>query len=245
MARAGRLLFGVACYGVFFATFLYLIGFTDDLPFMAVTVNRGSAAPMGVAIAIDVALIALFGLQHSIMARPGFKAGWTKLVPPALERSIYVLVSSLALIVLFAFWRPIEGQIWSVGGIAGTVLLALGLLGWGVVLLSTFLLNHFDLFGLAQVWRGSAHAGAPVMRTPLFYRWVRHPLYTGFLMAFWLTPDMTASRLLLAAGMTIYILIGVAHEERDLITTFGDDYVRYKERVAMLLPGLKGRAGTP
>lgn len=248
MLRAVRSLVSLACYAAFFATFLYLIAFTDDfnLPFVPATVSRGPAAPLGLALAVDIALIALFGLQHSVMARPNFKAQWTRIIPASLERSVYVLMSSLALILLFAFWRPVGGTIWSVSGLIGSMLLVAGFLGWAVVLISTFLLNHFELFGLAQAWRDPAKPqSASVMRTPLLYRWVRHPIYLGFLMALWLTPEMTASRILLAFGMTIYVLIGVAHEERDLITTFGDDYIRYKAKVGMLLPRFTGRAETP
>lgn len=248
MTRAIRSLVSLVCYVVFFGTFLYLIAFTDDLhlAFVPTTVSHRPAAPLGMALVIDIALITLFGLQHSIMARPSFKAQWTRIIPPSLERSVYVLMSSLALILLFAFWRPVGGTIWSVSGLFGATLFVAGFLGWAVVLISTFLLNHFELFGLAQAWRNPAQAeSAPVMRTPFFYNWVRHPIYVGFLMALWLTSEMTASRLLLAVGMTIYVLIGVAHEERDLITTFGDDYIRYKAKVGMLLPKLTGRAGTP
>lgn len=233
-----RMLVALACYGAFFATFLYLIAFTLDLPQVAVTVNRGAPPTgMGLAVAIDLALIALFGVQHSVMARPAAKAWLTNLVPASLERSLFVLASSAALVVLFAQWRPIPGLCWQVDGAAGQVLLALGLAGWGIVLISTFLLNHFELFGLAQAWRGDI-GGKATFRTPLFYRWVRHPIYTGFLLALWAAPEMSASRALLALGLTVYVFIGIAHEERDLIATFGEDYRSYKARVGKLLPGL-------
>jgi protein-S-isoprenylcysteine O-methyltransferase Ste14 len=227
---------------LFFATFLYLIGFVGDLV-VPRTADNGPAAPLASALVIDVALIALFGVQHSVMARPGFKAGWTRIVPVALERTAYVVATSLVLIVLMALWRPLPDLAWSVEGGGAVVLWALFALGWGVVLLSTFLINHFELFGLHQAWnamRGQP-APAPQFRQPLFYRWVRHPLYAGFLLAFWAIPVMTAGHLLLAAGMTVYILIAIRFEERDLVAAMGAPYAEYRRRVGMLLPGL-GRA---
>ncbi len=170
-------------------------------------------------------LIALFGVQHSVMARRSFKARWTQVVPAPLERSVYCLASALALAVLFAAWHPVSGQLWSIGNPAWrTLVWALFFIGWGFVFVSTFLMNHFELFGLEQAWshyRGH-EASMPVFRTPLFYRWVRHPLYSGFLLAFWATPDMTYSHVLLAAGFTVYIFVGIAHEERDLAAHFGE-----------------------
>ena len=195
------------------------------------------------AVAADLGLIALFGLQHSVMARQGFKAAWTRIVPPPLERSVYVLLASLVLILLFLFWHPIPAMVWSVANpIAVWGLWGLFWLGWLIVLVSTFLLSHFELFGLRQVW---SHAGgrevpAPVFRTPLFYRRVRHPLYSGFILAFWATPQMSAGHLLLAAGMTLYILIAIRHEERDLVGLFGEDYESYRGRAGMLIPRLRG-----
>ena len=240
MARAFYLLFGVLAYLIFFATFLYLIAFVGALPWVPRTVDGGGAIdPLPFAIAIDLALIALFGLQHSVMARQGFKKAWTRIVPEPVERSIYVLLASLVLIVLFVFWRPILAVIWSVENeIAVYVLWGLFGLGWLIVLLSTFLLNHFELFGLRQVW---SHAGGrqippPTFRTPLFYQRVRHPLYSGFILAFWATPQMSAGHLLLAAGMTIYILIAIRHEERDLVWLFGTQYLDYRRRAGMLIP---------
>ncbi|MGL4314304.1 MAG: methanethiol S-methyltransferase, partial [Sphingomonas sp.] len=210
------------------------------LPVLPVTVDRGPEAPMATAVAVDAALILLFGLQHSVMARQGFKRAWTRVVPPALERSIYVLATSLVLMALFGLWRPIPMVLWQVDGAAALALWAVAALGWATVLLSTFLINHFDLFGLAQVyrhWRGRA-ANAPRFTTPLLYRLVRHPLYFGFFIAFWAAPVMTVGHALLAAGMTAYILIAIGYEERDLIATFGDEYRRYRQRVGMLLPGI-------
>jgi methanethiol S-methyltransferase len=246
MARAFYLLFGLLAYLIFFATFLYLIAFVGDLPWVPRTVDRGhDVVGLGHAIAADVALIALFGVQHSVMARPRFKAAWTRIVPPPLERSVYVLAASLALIVMFVFWHPIPMPVWTVANpIAVYALWGLFGLGWLIVLVSTFLLSHFELFGLHQVW---AHAGgrpvpAPEFRTPLFYARVRHPLYSGFILAFWATPVMTGGHLLLALGMTLYILIAIRHEERDLVWLFGTQYQDYRRRAGMLLPRFGGRA---
>ena len=232
---------GIAAYGFFFATFLYLIGFLANLPWVTPTVDRGPDAPLAIALIIDVALIALFGIQHSVMARQGFKRAWTRIVPEPLERSVYVTASSLVLCILFLLWRPITAPVWSVGGPAAYVVWAIFGLGWAIVLLSTFLLNHFELFGLQQVWlnaRGKG-AAAPQLRQPLFYKIVRHPLYSGFVIAFWATPVMTAGHLLLSAGMTVYIVIAIRHEERDLIGVFGEDYEAYRRNVGSLTPKLR------
>jgi len=241
MARILYLLFALAAYALFFATFLYLIAFVGNCPWVPATVDRGGdVGPVPLAVGVDLALIALFGLQHSLMARSGFKRAWTRIVPKPLERSVYVLAASLALILLFWMWRPIPGTVWSVENEAGAAILwALFGLGWLVVLVSTFLISHFELFGLAQAWshsRGAAEPAAPVLRTPLFYRHVRHPLYSGFFLAFWATPQMSAGHLLLAVGVSIYMLIGIAYEERDLISTFGEDYRSYRARTGMLAP---------
>ncbi|MGQ0590975.1 MAG: methanethiol S-methyltransferase [Sphingosinicella sp.] len=246
MARALYLLFGVLAYLVFFATFLYLVAFVGNVPQAPVTVDRGGAAgPVPLAVAINLALIALFGLQHSVMARKGFKAAWTRIVPEPVERSVYVLLASLMLILLFAFWRPIPAIVWSVETPA-LVYLLWGLfgLGWLIVLLSTFLISHFELFGLSQVWghaRG-AEAQAPVFRTPFFYKRVRHPLYSGFILAFFAAPVMTAGHLVLALGMLAYILVAIVYEERDLVGLFGKDYEEYRGRAGKLIPRF-GRGG--
>ena len=242
MARAFYLLFGILAYLIFFATFLYLIAFVGNLPWVPRTVDRGhEVVGLAHAIAADIGLIALFGVQHSVMARRRFKEAWTRIVPEAAERSVYVLIASLVLILLFWFWHPIPTMIWSVS-IPWLVYLLWGLfgLGWLIVLLSTFLLNHFELFGLQQVWNGAGGrpAAAPEFRTPLFYKRVRHPLYSGFVLAFWAIPAMSAGHLLLAAGMTVYILIAIRHEERDLVRLFGIQYQEYRRRAGMLLPKL-------
>ena len=245
MTRGLYLLFGFLAYLIFFATFLYLVAFVGNYPDAPWTVDRGPAASLPVAVLIDLALIALFGVQHSVMARAPFKVAWTRIVPKPIERSMYVLLASLCLILLFLFWRPIPTLLWSVSSPGGaTALWALFGLGWLIVLVSTFLINHFELFGLRQVW---SHAGgdeipAPVFRTPFFYKRVRHPIYSGFVLAFWATPVMTAGHALLAAGMTVYILIAIRHEERDLVGMFGEDYQAYRRRAGMLIPKF-GRGG--
>ncbi len=241
-----RTIYGVtalAVYAVFFATFLYLIAFVGDLGLVAITVDRGLVAEPAAALAIDLGLIVLFGVQHSVMARPGFKAWWTRIVPEPLERAVYVLAASLCLVVLFALWHPIAGDVWRVGGVPATILWVLFAAGWAVVLLSTFLINHFELFGLMQVyrhWRGHS-AADPRFRTPLFYKFVRHPLYSGFLLSFWSTPAMTAGHLVLAAGLSVYVLIAIRYEERDLVALFGADYAGYQASTGMLVPGVGRR----
>lgn len=239
MSRVATLLFAMFCYAIFVATFLYLIVFVGDFTFAVLTVDSGPEAPPIVAAVIDIALIALFGLQHSLMARPGFKAWWTKIVPPPIERSIFVLCASSALIILFLCWRPIDATVWNVTSptISGIISL-LFWAGWATVLISTFLINHFELFGLQQAWLHcwGRECGEPELRQPFFYKWVAHPLYSGFFLAFWAAPQMTAGHLLLALGVSIYMLIAIRYEERDLTGLFGDDYRRYRSGVGMLIP---------
>ena len=248
MSRSLTMLFALAAYAVFFLTFLYLVGFVGDVPLVPTSVERGIEAPVATAVAVDVLLIALFGIQHSVMARQGFKRAWTRIVPKPAERSVYVLMASAMLIVMFALWHPIEGTVWSVTNeTARMVLWALFGIGWLVVLLSTFLINHFELFGLQQAWlhmRGG-EAAAPTFYQPLLYKWVRHPLYLGFFIAFWATPHMSYGHLLLAIGMSIYMLIAIRYEERDLVGLFGEDYERYREDVGMLTPRFRRRPSAP
>ena len=237
MGRTLGLIYGVAVYAFFFVTFLYAIGFVGNLP-VPRSIDRGPAAAPAVAAVIDVLLLGLFALQHSVMARPAFKAWWTRILPKPIERSTYVLAASLVLALLLWQWRPLPAVIWSVGGLGGAVLTGVSWIGWGVVLLSTFLLSHFELFGLTQVWdnlQGKA-AVAPTFRTPLLYGFVRHPIYLGFMLAFWAAPVMTLGHLLFSVMTLAYTLIAIQLEERDLIGTFGDRYVDYRRRVSMLIP---------
>lgn len=247
MSRTLALLFSIVCYAIFFATFLYLIAFVGDLPVPKTVDAPLSAMPREAKAIIDVALIALFGLQHSVMARPAFKRAWTRIVPPAAERSVYVLFASAALIVLFLFWQPFDRTVWQVGPDMrwlSVILTAMFWAGFGIVLISTFLINHFELFGLQQGWFAMTgkKAATPELRQPLFYRWVAHPLYAGFFLGFWSTPHMTRGHLLLAAGVSVYMLIAIRYEERDLTDLFGEDYRRYRAGVGGLIPRFGRRA---
>jgi protein-S-isoprenylcysteine O-methyltransferase Ste14 len=250
MQRILALGYALVAYLIFFATFLWLIAFLADVAIFPTTVNHGfyDGRTLLQAIGVDVALIALFGIQHSVMARPAFKARWTRIVPASVERSTYVLAAAIVLGVLLYGWHPVEGTLWDVraSGAAPVIWAVFGV-GWAVLLVSTFLINHFELFGLTQAWlHGRAReAAAPQLREPLFYRYVRHPLYLGFVIGLWATPHMTISHALFAGGMTLYILVGIAHEERDLVAYFGPAYDDYRARVGMLLPGLGRRRRTP
>ncbi len=246
--------YGVAAYVMFLVVFLYLIGFVADADFMVGSVHvvgksidrggLGDGTLTVTAVVIDVALLGLFAIQHSIMAREGFKRRWTRVVPPSAERSTYVLASNICLIILVAAWYPMTHDIWRVTAQPWrAVLTATALVGWTIALLSTLLIDHFDLFGLRQVF-ARLRGRRPVehtFSTPLFYRAVRHPLYLGFLIAFWATPRMTLGHLLFAVVATGYILVAVRFEERDLIRLFGEQYRDYRRRVPMLIPGLGGR----
>ena len=246
MQRSLNMLFALVAYAIFFATFLYLIVFVGDIPLSLRTVDNGPAAPPVQAFIVNIGLIALFGVQHSVMARKGFKAWWTRVVPKETERSVYVLMASAVLLILMAGWRPIEGMLWNVTNPVGEAILwGLFGLGWLIVLVSTFLLNHFELFGLQQAWlhmRGR-EAQPHQLRQPMFYKWVAHPLYSGFFLAFWATPHMTYGHALLAAGMSVYMLIAIRYEERDLTDYYGEDYKRYRSGVGMLVPRF-GRRGS-
>lgn len=241
MNRALAFLYGVICYGVFFLTFLYLIGFVSNLV-VPRSIDVGPATDPGLALLINIGLLALFGVQHSVMARPGFKRRWTRIVPRPIERSTYVLIASAVLIFLFWQWRPMTTTVWSVESPAGQAILwTIFGAGFFLVLLTTFMINHFDLFGLRQVWlhmrqKPYSQVGFTVR---YLYRFVRHPLYLGFLLAFWATPRMTVGHLVFALGMTAYILIAVRYEERDLMQFLGEDYARYRETVPMIIPGVK------
>ena len=230
--------YAALCYVVFLGTFLYLVGFVLDLG-VPKTIDSGAAGSVGGALVVDSLLVLLFGLQHTVMARPRFKAAWVRLIPQPIERSTYVLASNLALILLFWLWRPIPVTLWAVESPApGAVLTGIALLGFGIAVYSTFLIDHFDLLGLRQVaghLRGQTPSGKG-FRTPSLYRLVRHPLYLGFLIAFWLTPHMTVGHFLFSALNTAYIFIGIPFEERDLARALGDDYIRYREKVPMVLP---------
>lgn len=230
--------YGAACYGAFFVTILYLIGFSGDL-LVPKSVDSGSPGPGASAVLIDLLLIGLFGIQHSIMARPGFKRWWTRIVPKPIERSTFVLITSLLLWLLFWQWRPIPSVIWRIDHASARIILTgLFFVGWGLVFYSSFLIDHFDLFGVRQVYlhlRGREYTHSP-FKTPPLYRLVRNPLMLGFIIAFWATPVMTSGHLLFSIGMTAYIFIGVAFEERDLMGFLGEDYQRYRARTPMLLP---------
>ncbi len=249
MQRILALGYALVAYLVFFASFLWLVAFLADFALAPTTVdNAVNGAPLAEAVAIDLALIALFGLQHSVMARPGFKRAWTRMVPASVERSTYVLAASIVLAALLWFWHPIDGTVWDLrGSAAEPVLWTVFAVGWVVLFISTWLINHFELFGLQQAWFHGRETDRPAsqLRQPLFYRFVRHPIYLGFIIAFWATPLMTYGHLLFALGMLFYILIGIAHEERDLVTHFGGDYEEYRAKVGMLLPGIGRRRGTP
>jgi methanethiol S-methyltransferase len=241
LARVVALLYGLVAYLVFFATFLYAVGFVSGL-MVPKSINTGTVVPTIEAVVVNILLMSLFAMQHSVMARRQFKAWWTKFVPKSVERSTYVLFASLALVLLFWLWRPISTVIWQVtDSRISMAIVGLSFVGWLIVLTSTFLINHFELFGLHQVANNLAGhpMPAPRFRTPLYYKFVRHPIYLGFIIAFWATPSMTAGHMLFAAVTTAYIIVGILLEERDLVDLFGDDYRRYKDRVSMLLPWRK------
>ena len=241
IARITAFLYGIVAYLVFFGTFLYAIGFVSGLV-VPKTINTGTVVPMTQALIVNILLMSLFAVQHSVMARRQFKEWWTRYVPRSVERSTYVLFASLALILLLWQWRPMPALVWQIADPQlAMAVTGLSLIGWLIVLTSTFLINHFELFGLHQVANNLAGypMPAPRFRIPLFYKFVRHPIYLGFIIAFWAAPTMTIGHLLFAAVTTAYIVVGILLEERDLVAIFGDDYRRYRDRVSMLVPWRK------
>jgi methanethiol S-methyltransferase len=241
IGRFTAFLYGLIAYVVFFFTFLYAVGFVEGL-LVPKTIDTGTVVPMSEAFVVDLLLMSLFAVQHSVMARKQFKRWWTQFVPASVERSTYVLFTSLALLLLFWQWRPLPDVMWQVSDpqIAAAIT-GLSVLGFVLVLTSTFLINHFELFGLHQVANNLTGRDMPKprFRTPLIYGFVRHPIYLGFIIAFWAAPVMTQGHLLFAAVTTAYIFVGIFLEERDLVALFGDEYRRYRKTVSMLIPWRK------
>ena len=241
MSKVTIFIYGVIAYAIFFVTFLYAAGFIGNI-FVPKSIDSGAQGPLSHALLINSALLGLFAIQHSLMARKGFKKIWTKIIPEPAERSTYVLFSSLTLILLFWQWLPMGGVIWDVQSSAGRLIMhSLFVFGWLLVLVATFSINHFDLFGLRQVWlhfRGKKYISLGFM-TPGLYKYVRHPLYVGWLFTFWATPTMTAAHLVFALATTTYILIAIQLEERDLIDIHGNAYSNYRKNVPMLIPVMR------
>jgi methanethiol S-methyltransferase len=230
--------YGLVCYTVFLVAFLYAIGFVGSIG-VPKAINSGVVVPLQEALIVNVLLLGVFAFQHSIMARPEFKRWWTKIIPKSIERSTFVLFASLALLLLYWQWRPITTLVWSVENPVGRGLIhGLYLFGWLIVFLGTFMINHFDLFGLRQVYLNLRNREYTELgfRTPFFYRFLRHPIMLGFIIAFWATPEMTVGHLLFAIATTAYILIAIQLEERDLVRHFGDQYREYRRKTSMLIP---------
>jgi protein-S-isoprenylcysteine O-methyltransferase Ste14 len=247
MRRPMFLLYGVACYALFFAVYAYMAAFFADV-LVPRTIDSSPGGSLAMAISVDLLLILMFGLQHSVMARPEFKTVWTRLIPQPIERSTYVLLSCLALILLMWQWRAIETPIWDLqNGAARAVVWELFVVGWLMVPVVSLMISHFDLFGVRQVWlhfRQREYSALP-FHTPMLYARMRHPLYVGWLLAFWATPTMTVGHLLLAGGLTAYILVAIVFEERDLLNHFGRQYAEYRRRVPMFIPRFAGRRAEP
>jgi protein-S-isoprenylcysteine O-methyltransferase Ste14 len=242
MSRISIFLYGIVSYLIFFGVFLYGIGFIGGF-LTPTTLDGVPSSSLAWALTVDLGLLALFALQHSGMARPAFKRWWTRIIPVEVERSTYVLVTSLALGVMYLYWQPIGGVIWNTQGGLRAAVIGLYLLGYVLLLYTTFLIDHFDLFGLKQVWRrlGNKVYRAPAFRTPSLYKLVRHPLYIGWLTIFWAAPTMTVAHLVFALATTAYILIAIRWEERDLVTVFGATYLDYQSRTPMLIPRLRAQ----
>jgi protein-S-isoprenylcysteine O-methyltransferase Ste14 len=238
LSRIATFLYGLVCYLIFFVTFLYAIGFVGNLV-VPKSIDSGPAVPLVEALLINTLLLSLFAIQHSVMARQWFKRAWTRIIPQPMERSTYVLLASLVLLLLFWQWRPMREVIWDVQNPTGRIMLqGLFWMGWGGVLFSTYLVDHFSLFGLKQVYhylKGLPDELTP-FKTPVLYKVVRHQLYLGFIIAFWSTPNMTLGHLFFAAVCTAYIVLAIQFEERDLIEFYGDSYRKYRTQVSMLLP---------
>ena len=247
MKRIAILLYGIASYSLFFAVFLYAVAFLGNF-WLPVSLDSAPRSSLWIAIPVNLGLLSLFAVQHSLMARPFFKRWINRFIPESAERSTYVLASNLAMIAIFAGWQPMGFQVWNVSHPVGmTLIYFLFFLGWAILFASTVMLNHFDLFGLRQVWLN--FCGKPYthieFKTPFFYKYVRHPLYIGWLMAIWFTPVMSASHLFFAVITTTYILVAITLEERDLEQALGMDYTRYKNEVPKLIPRLPSRQATP